>query len=70
MANTRDDFGRRIELIRKKKNISQEDLAVKAGITRNNLSRIENGKYSAGMDILQRIADALDMELGFTEAPH
>lgn len=69
MANTREDFGRRIELIRKKKNITQEELAAKTGILRNNLSRIENGKYNTGMDILLRIANALDMELEFVEAP-
>lgn len=65
--NTREEFGKKIVEMRMLKRITQEELALKADITRNNLSRIENGKYNPGLDILQRIADALDMELGFIE---
>ena len=65
MANTRKDFGKQILALRKQKNISQDQLAELAGITRNNLSRIENGKYSPGLDILLRIADALKTELKY-----
>lgn len=65
MANTREDFGKRIEIFRKKKGLSQEELAELAGITRNNLSRIENGKYSPGLDILLKIGDALGEQLKY-----
>lgn len=67
MENTRIDFGRRIAEARSIKGLKQEVLAERAGITQNNLSRIENGKYNPGLDILLRIADALDMELGFID---
>ena len=63
--NTRESFGARITEARKHKNLTIEEVAEKAGIETNNLSRIENGKYNPGLDIVQRIADALDMELGF-----
>jgi len=65
MANTRESFGSKILDARKKIGISQEELANKADITRTNLSRIENGKYKVGLDILLKIAEALNLELGF-----
>lgn len=39
------------------------DLALLAGIDAANLSRIEQGKYSTGVDILSRIAVILDAHL-------
>lgn len=65
--NTRNDFGQKITIARKQKGISQSELAERTGILPNNLSRIETGKYSTGIDILLKIADALDMELGFID---
>lgn len=67
MENTRIAFGRKIVEARTVNRLTQEELAERAGLQQNNLSRIENGKYNPGLDILQRIADALDMELGFME---
>jgi len=67
--NTREDFGRKIVQARTMARLRQEELANSAGITQNNLSRIENGKYNPGLDILLRIANALKMELGFTPNP-
>lgn len=63
MANTREDFGQTIVKARQEQKLSQELLAEKAKITRNNLSRIERGLYNPGQDILFRIADALGKEL-------
>jgi transcriptional regulator with XRE-family HTH domain len=63
--NTREDFGRKIVEARTIARLTQQELADSAGITRNNLSRIENGKYNPGLDILQKLADALEMELKF-----
>lgn len=65
--NTRESFGAKITEARKLKNLTIEEVAVKAGIEPNNLSRIEKGKYNAGLDLLLKIADALDMEIGFIE---
>jgi len=59
----REILGRLILSIRTSKRITQEQLAERAGITRNNLSRIENGKYNTGIDIIIRIANALEMQL-------
>lgn len=61
----REQFGQKIVEARTIKRLTQTELADMVGITQNNLSRIENGKYNPGLDILQRISDALDMELAF-----
>ena len=39
------------------------DLALLSGIDAANLSRIEQGKYSTGVDILSRICIVLDAHL-------
>lgn len=62
---TRETFGRQIMVARKMKKLSQIELAERAGITPGNMSRIESGKYSTGLDLLLKIAHALEMELKF-----
>jgi transcriptional regulator with XRE-family HTH domain len=65
MANTRKEFGQKIVEARTIKRLTQTELAERVGITQNNLSRIENGKYNPGLDILIKIANALELELDF-----
>lgn len=64
---TREEFGKKIEKARTAKRLTQKELAERADIAQANLSRIENGRYKVGLDILLKIADALGMELGFIE---
>ena len=64
---TRETFGAKVSKARNRKGLTQAQLSEMADITQNNLSRIERGLYSPGIDILLRIADALDMELDFVE---
>lgn len=60
-------IGQRIVQLRKEKGMSQEQLSEKAGITQINISRIECGKYSPGLDVLSKIASALEHKLDFIE---
>lgn len=60
-------IGKRIAAIRSEKNLSQSDLAKLTGMTPGNISRIESGRYSTGIDILSRIADVLGYRLEFEE---
>ena len=48
-------IGSRIRELREAKKMEARDLAILAGIDAANLSRIEQGKYSTGVDILSRI---------------
>ena len=45
---------------RAKKRLSQQELAKRAKISRTVLSGIENGEHNPTLDILDRLADALD----------
>ena len=56
-------IGNRIRELREKKRMEARDLALLTGIDAANLSRIEQGKYSTGVDILSRIAIVLDAHL-------
>ena len=49
--------------LRKSKKLSQEDIALLTGIARPNISRIENGKFDPTLEVLTKLASALDMKL-------
>ncbi|MBS1779347.1 MAG: helix-turn-helix transcriptional regulator [Bacteroidetes bacterium] len=59
------DIGSTIELLRKRKNISQKSLADLAGITQSYLSQIEGNKKDPNMKTLQDISNALEIPLPF-----
>ena len=60
------DLGLSILVIRRNKDMSQEELADKTGLTRETINRIENatGKEGMEMETLFDISDALGMEPG------
>ena len=55
----RTRIGTKIRQIREEKGIEAKDLARLTNIDAANLSRIEKGKYSVGLDILSKLASAL-----------
>lgn len=59
----RKKIGGMIAEIRKSKGLTQEELSVMVGFDRTNIAKIENGKYSVGVDILGKICKALGVEL-------
>ena len=59
----RTRIGKKIRTIREEKGIEAKDLAKLANIDAANLSRIEQGKYSVGLDILSRIAFVLGCQI-------
>lgn len=59
----RTRIGKKIRKIREEKRIEAKDLAKLAKIDAANLSRIEQGKYSVGLDILSKIAFALGCQI-------
>lgn len=65
MENERERIGQRIAEIRKEKGISQAKLAELTGMAPGNIARIETGKYSTGVDLLSKIANALNYKLDF-----
>lgn len=56
-------LGMRIKYLRKIKKLSQEDLALEAGINKNYLSDLERGERNPTLKILEKIAQALGINL-------
>ena len=58
--NERERIGAQIRRLREERNLEAKELAQYADIDASNLSRIEKGKYSPGLDVLCKIAAAMD----------
>ena len=57
------DLGLKVLIARKKKGLSQKDLADRLGCKPTKISRIENGKYVPKVDYLKTLADELGTTL-------
>lgn len=58
-----EDVGNRIKYLRKQMGLSQEKLALKAGIDRTYLAGIESGKRNATIISLNKIVEALELSM-------
>ena len=67
-AKEKKDFairlGKRLREVRQSKNLSQEELANRAGYYRTYIGHIETATYSPSVHTMWRLAKALDMDLG------
>jgi transcriptional regulator with XRE-family HTH domain len=59
----RQAFGARIRELRTERGLSQEALALAAGMSTPYLSDVERGKRSPGLDMIVALAVALDLSL-------
>lgn len=57
----RASVGRRIRELRQKRGLTQEQLALKSGVTRPILNEVENGKRGLLFERLYDIAEALEV---------
>lgn len=64
---TRTRIGQRVKALRLMANLSQDDLAQRAGLQRTHIGRIEGGKYAVNVETLQAIAEALGMTVDIIE---
>lgn len=62
-ASIRLIIGDRIRQLRTAQNLTQQQLADMAGVTKANICNIERGAYSVGLDVLHKIATALGAEI-------
>jgi DNA-binding XRE family transcriptional regulator len=58
-AAARNEIGNRIAQLREQQGMTQQELAEKSGILRNNISRIEAGRYNVTLDTLSKLSAAL-----------
>lgn len=56
-----ETFGRNVRQARKDKGWTQEQLAFEAGVKRAYLSEIENGQRNVSLDVVEKLATALDV---------
>lgn len=63
--NERQRIGKILANLRAEKELSLSGLAELSGVGRSHIVRIEKGSHSTGVDILTKLADALDVELTF-----
>jgi transcriptional regulator with XRE-family HTH domain len=58
----RETFARNLRRLRNAKGMSQDSLALDAGISRSYLSQIESGSYYVSIKIVGKLADVLNVE--------
>ncbi|MHB0954258.1 MAG: helix-turn-helix domain-containing protein [Allorhizobium sp.] len=58
----REVFAKNLRLIRQSKGLSQEELAHLADIDRTYVSSLERGVYSPTLDVVERLANALETD--------
>ncbi len=55
-------FAKNLRRLRNDKHLSQEELADRASINRGYMSDLENGRYSATVITIGKLAEALEVE--------
>ncbi|RAK66387.1 helix-turn-helix domain-containing protein [Phenylobacterium kunshanense] len=58
----RETLATNLRAARRRQGLSQEELAYRADIDRTYVSALERGVYAATIDVIERIARALDMQ--------
>lgn len=57
------EIGQKIKVIRKSRGLTQNELALKANISRSYLGDLEGGRYNPSVDTLKAIAGALNTDI-------
>ncbi|MGH1460123.1 MAG: helix-turn-helix domain-containing protein [Paracoccaceae bacterium] len=65
----RDRVALNIQDLRRARGLSQEELALRAGVNRGYMGKLENAKYAASLDMLEKIAKALSVDPSALLAP-
>jgi len=63
MANLKQKFGKKLQVLRKASGLTQEQVAQKTNLTIESISNIERGVHGPTFDNLEKIAKALNVEV-------
>ena len=63
MKNLKSKFGKRLRELREKQGLSQEKLAFRVELSREYISRIEGGKRNVSLEVIEKLATALDVDV-------
>lgn len=58
----RERVARNLRRLRQEKSVSQEEVAHRAQVNRNYVGMIEREEYSVSVDLLEKLAAALDVD--------
>jgi len=61
--NIKEQFGIKLRALRVAKNMSQEKLALEAGLDRTYIPSIEQGKRNVSIEVIAKLAKALDISM-------
>ena len=64
--NVRSSVVREYAYLRKLKGLTQAEVAKRAGISRTNVSRFESGEYNPSLEMLVKLAAAMDLDVSVT----
>lgn len=56
-------LGIRVQKLRKRMGLTQEELSEKIGISRAYMGYIEQGRYSASLEVIEKLAKALKVKI-------
>ena len=59
----RERIGALIKSIREEQGLTQDDIAERCGMQKQNISRIEHGKYTVGVEVLAKILGAMGYKI-------
>ncbi len=59
----KEEFGKRLNQLRKERKMSQEKLAELSELNRPYISAIEQGKRNISLEVISKLAQALDIEI-------
>ena len=62
--NIKEKFGQKVKTLRDEKGISIEHLASISNVDRNYISDIEKGKRNVSIEIIEKIVNVFDTDLG------
>ena len=58
----RDRVALNIQDLRRARDLSQEELALRAQVSRGHMGKVENARFAASLDLLERISVALEVD--------
>lgn len=61
--NARYIVAQRLKFLRKHRNMSQDAVSIASGVDRSHLSEIETAKCKVSIDVIEKIAKALNVQL-------
>lgn len=62
VMNLRNRVALNIQDLRRARDLSQEELAMRSDVSRGHMGKVENAKFAASLDLLERIAKALNVD--------